>query len=246
MKRLFDIILFDGGDTLFYFDGDMAQVLHECNLALVDFVSHSYPGLHAPRFLIAFEERMNAYYRERENEFIEHTTAYILKSMLAEWGYNHPTQAFIDKAMEMLYRVSEEHWIPEADAQPTLAELRQRGYRLGVVSNAADDRNVKSLIEKSGVDPYLDVIVTSAAAGIRKPNPRIFLAALAHWGNVLPEQAAMVGDSLGADILGARNAGLFSIWLTRRADTPANRDHLDTIKPDAQVDTLSELLSLFT
>lgn len=244
MKRPFDIILFDGGDTLFYFDGDMVQVLHECNLALVGYLGRAYPELNPPDFLDAFEERMNAYYRERENEFVEHTTAYILKGLLGEWGYGQPPQAFIDKALETMYHVSEMHWIPEADAQPTLAELHKRGYRLGVVSNAADDRNVRALIEKSGVNPYLDVIVTSAAVGIRKPNPRIFQVALAHWGDVLPERAAMVGDSLGADILGAYNAGLFSIWLTRRANTPANRDHLDTIKPNAQVDTLSQLLSI--
>ena len=245
MKRGFDVILFDGGDTLFYFDGDMEKVLQECNLALVKFVARTYPKLNAPHFLAAFEERMNLYYRERESEFIEHTTAYILKSSLAEWGYDLPPQTFIDQAVETMYRVSQAHWIPETDAQPTLAELRQRGYRLGVASNAADDQNVRSLIEKSGVHPYLDVIVTSAAVGIRKPNPRIFQAALAHWGDILPGRAAMVGDSLGADILGAHNAGLFGIWLTRRADTPGNRDHLDTIRPDTQADTLSELLNLF-
>jgi putative hydrolase of the HAD superfamily len=244
VKRQFDVILFDGGDTLFHFDGKMEKVLQECNLALVKYVVRTYPGLPASDFLTTFEDRMNAYYRERETEFVEHTTAYILKSSLAEWGYDHPPQAFIDQAVETMYRVSQAHWIPETDAQPTLAELRQRGYHLGVVSNAADDRNVRSLIKKSGVNPYLEVIVTSAAMGIRKPNPRIFQAALEHWG-VPPERAAMVGDTLGADILGARNAGLFSIWLTRRADTPGNRDHLDTIKPDAQVDTLSELLDLF-
>lgn len=244
MQHTFDVILFDGGDTLFYFDGDMAQVLHESNQALVGYLSRTHPELDTSAFLAAFERRMNAYYSEREREFIEHTTAYILRSLLAEWGYDRAPQAFIDQAVETMYRVSEEHWIPEKDAAPTLAELRQRGYHLGVVSNAGDDRNVKTLIEKTGVSSYLDVIITSAAAGIRKPNPRIFQAALAHW-SVPPARAAMVGDTLGADILGAQNAGLFSIWLTRRADTPGNRDHLDTIKPDAQVETLGQLLDIF-
>lgn len=244
MHKTFDVILFDGGDTLFYFDGDMPQVLNECNLALVRYVSRAYPALDATSFLAAFESRMNAYYHERENEFVEHTTAYVLSSLLAEWGYNQVSQSFIDQAVKTMYRVSQKHWLPEQDAEPTLSELHQRGYRMGVVSNAADDRNVKMLVEKTGVSTYLDVIVTSAAVGIRKPNPRIFQAALAHWP-VLPERAAMVGDTLGADILGAHNAGLFSIWLTRHADTPGNRDHLDTIIPDVQVDSLSKLLDIF-
>lgn len=67
--------------------------------------------------------------------------------------------------------------------------------------------------------------------------------ALAHWGT-LPAHAAMVGDTLGADILGAKNAGIFSIWITRRADNPANQAHLDTIQPDAQIAALDELPGL--
>jgi HAD superfamily hydrolase (TIGR01662 family) len=244
MPEIFDVILFDGGDTLFYFNGNMAQVLHECNLALIDYLSRALPELDTLSFLAAFEKRMNAYYNERENEFVEYTTAYILNSLLAEWGYEHLPQEILDQAVETMYRISQQYWIPEADAVPTLAELRQRGYRMGVVSNASDDRDVKTLLEKTGVIPYLDVIVTSAAAGIRKPNPRIFQAALANW-NVPPKRAAMVGDTLGADILGAHNAGLYAIWLTRHADRPDNRDHLDTIQPDAQVDTLSQLLDIF-
>jgi FMN phosphatase YigB (HAD superfamily) len=55
----------------------------------------------------------------------------------------------------------------------------------------------------------------------------------------------MVGDTLGADILGARNSGIFSIWIRRRANTPGNRAHVDNILPDAQIDTLSELPGLF-
>jgi FMN phosphatase YigB (HAD superfamily) len=51
----------------------------------------------------------------------------------------------------------------------------------------------------------------------------------------------MVGDTLGADILGAHNAGLLAIWITRRAETPANQAHQDTIQPDVTIDTLSEL-----
>ncbi|MCL5429817.1 MAG: HAD family hydrolase, partial [Chloroflexi bacterium] len=117
------------------------------------------------------------------------------------------------------------------------------GMRLAVVSNAGDDADVQTLVNNSGLRPYLDFALSSAACGIRKPNPRIFEIALEHWR--LPRKdVVMVGDTLGADILGARNAGLTSIWLTRRADTPANRDHLDTIKPDVTITTLTELPEL--
>jgi FMN phosphatase YigB (HAD superfamily) len=85
--------------------------------------------------------------------------------------------------------------------------------------------------------------VSSARVGIRKPNPRIFNLALEALG-IPPEKAAMVGDTLGADILGARNAGLMGIWITRRADSAANRAHAETIRPDAIIATLQELPGL--
>jgi FMN phosphatase YigB (HAD superfamily) len=62
--------------------------------------------------------------------------------------------------------------------------------------------------------------------------------------NLHPQQVAMVGDTLGADILGAKNAGIYSIWITRRANTPANRAHAETIIPDARISELCELPSL--
>jgi putative hydrolase of the HAD superfamily len=121
--------------------------------------------------------------------------------------------------------------------------LNAQGHRLGLISNAGDDADVQTLIDQSNLRGYFDIILTSAALGIRKPNPRIFQTALDHWG-IPASRAAMVGDSLGADILGARNAGIYSVWITRRADTPANRSHEDTIRPDAVITTLAELIPL--
>jgi FMN phosphatase YigB (HAD superfamily) len=123
--------------------------------------------------------------------------------------------------------------------------LHERGYRLGLVSNAADDQNTQILVDKVGIRPYLEVVLSSAAVGYRKPNPRIFQAALDALA-VPAERSAMVGDMLGADILGARNAGLISVWVTQWADAPDNLAHKDTIRPDITVERLSDLLEVFT
>jgi 2-haloalkanoic acid dehalogenase type II len=142
-----------------------------------------------------------------------------------------------------MYAVTQKFWKPEPDAHATLEQLRQEGYRLGLISNASDDADVQALVDNAGLRDYFEVILTSAAQGIRKPNPQIFWTALDSL-DVLPAQAAMVGDTLGADILGAQNAGIFSIWVTRRAATPANLAHADTIIPDARIDSLSSLPDL--
>jgi HAD superfamily hydrolase (TIGR01662 family) len=199
--------------------------------------------LDAQTFTSRFRAQLNAYYAERDSEFIEHTTAYVLRKVLADSGFRDVDDEMLAPALESLYGVSQAHWQAEDDALPALDALHENGYRLGVISNAADDQDVQTLVDKTGVRPYLDFVLSSAACGIRKPNPRIFQIGLDNW-DLNPAQVAMVGDTLGADILGAQHAGLFSIWIARRAESPGNRDHAETIQPDASIQTLAELPAL--
>lgn len=242
MKR--DIVLFDLGNTLIYFDAEWSQVLPESNRALLEALHEMGLNVDQQDFLVQMEKRLQKYYQERETEFLEYTTAYILQSLLAEMGYPEVPDGVIRGALRAMYAVSQSHWQVEPDAASTLEALRTQGCRLGMISNAGDDQDVQTLVDKAGIRDYFDVILTSAAQGIRKPNPRLFHRALQRW-EAAPAQAVMVGDTLGADILGARNAGIFSVWITRRANKAANQDHLETIQPDAQIAALGELLSLF-
>ena len=96
----------------------------------------------------------------------------------------------------------------------TLGALRQRGYILGVVTNRHygglpfyEDLQTVGLLDYFAYEP----MAISADLGIRKPNPDIFMHALNRLG-VKPEEAAMVGNSLKADILGAKMLNMFSIW----------------------------------
>lgn len=242
-KHPFQAILFDLGSTLIYFDGDWEEIQASRDAVLIQRLHRAGITPDGKVFLSQFDELMKAYYAERETEFIEHTTAYLLLTLLAEWGYTKVSEEVIRSALADMYAVSQAYWKPEIDTHPTLQALQAQNYKLGLISNAGDDADVQTLIDQAELRPYFDVILTSAAQGIRKPNPRIFLNALECLG-LRPSQAAMVGDTLGADILGARNAGLFSIWITRRAETSANRAHEDTIQPDAVIASLSELLPL--
>ena len=56
-----------------------------------------------------------------------------------------------------------------------------------------------------------------------------------------PEQVVMVGDMLGADVLGAHNVGMRAVWATMQTEREANAAHRDTIVPDATINSLSEL-----
>jgi 2-haloalkanoic acid dehalogenase type II len=233
-------VLFDLGGTLIYFDGNWVDVAEAANRELLQHLLQQGMHLDSKRFLDEFRKRLEEYYMQREMEFIEYTTAHILRTLLADLGYPGVTLEMMAPALKQLYAVSQAHWKLEEDTLPTLEALRRTGYRMAVVSNAADDADVQRLVDNAGIRGYLDLVLSSAACGTRKPNPRIFQIALEQW-KLTPSEAVMVGDTLGADILGARNAGIYSIWITRRADRPANRDHAGTIQPDTQIQTLAEL-----
>ena len=236
-------VIFDLGNTLLYFNGAWPEVMARADDVLIQHLQAAGLQLEQGSFLVELRSRLNAYYLERESEFIEYTTRYFLKETLADYGYPDVHEDVLTTALRGYYAVSQESWLPEEDSGPTLQALKNRGYPLGVISNAADDDDVQTLVDKAGICAYFDKVLSSAALGIRKPDPRVFRPLLEHWG-LAPGQVAMVGDTLGADILGARNAGLFSIWVKRRADTPANRAHADTIHPDAAIDHLRELPGL--
>lgn len=240
MSRAIEAVLFDLGGTLIHFEGAWPDLIQTANQELLKNLQEQGLLLDADYFLREFRRRLEEYYVQRESEFIEYTTAQTLRTLLIEMGHNAVTPEMLRPALKRLYAVSQAQWKAEEDCVSTLETLRAAGLRLGVVSNASDDDDVQTLVDNADIRNYFDFVLSSAACGVRKPNPRIFQIALQRW--TLPaERAAMVGDTLGADILGAQNTGIYSIWITRRAGTPDNRDHEGTIQPDATIATLAEL-----
>jgi putative hydrolase of the HAD superfamily len=98
------------------------------------------------------------------------------------------------------------------DAAPALEALRARGLRLACVSNW--DYALPEVLARCGLDGAFDAVVTSAGVGARKPDPRIFAAALAAV-DCAPANALHVGDTPGEDIEGARAAGIPALLLDR-------------------------------
>lgn len=236
-------LIFDLGNTLLYFAGDWPDVFMQADIAMTNSLVQMGYQLDQDRFAEDFRDQLNAYYVARNQQYVELTTAYILKNLMAAYGYPDVSDQVIERALEKLYQVSQAYWLPEQDAFSTLAELKEQGYRLGIISNASDDADVQNLIDKAELRPLLDFVLSSAACGIRKPAPEIFHFALEQWG-FSPAEVAMVGDTLDADILGGNKAGLFTIWITRRADTPANQANQEAIRPDATIHSLAELPGL--
>ncbi|GIH18331.1 HAD family hydrolase [Rugosimonospora africana] len=89
----------------------------------------------------------------------------------------------------------------------------EAGWVPVVVSNGAT-RQQEAKIRKTGLDRYLADWVISEEAGVSKPNPRIF-AIGAQRARMRLAGAWMIGDSPEADIGGASELGLRSVWLHR-------------------------------
>ena len=101
---------------------------------------------------------------------------------------------------------------PFQDTMPALESLRERGYRLGVITNLRAD--LGPLIRRAGLEGILDFSVTSVQAGIEKPHPPIFQEALRRAG-VGPEDVLHIGDQVRSDVAGARDMGMQAALLDR-------------------------------
>ncbi|MCK0144648.1 YjjG family noncanonical pyrimidine nucleotidase [Arenibacter sp. F26102] len=82
-------------------------------------------------------------------------------------------------------------------------------YKLHIITNGFQEIQDKKL-QSSKIHDYFDHIINSEMAGVKKPNPKIFELALSK-ANVLPQKSLMIGDSLEADILGAKSVGLHTL-----------------------------------
>jgi putative hydrolase of the HAD superfamily len=106
---------------------------------------------------------------------------------------------------------------PFAEVPGVLAGWRRAGLRLVVVSNW--DVSLHDALADTGLAGLVDGAISSAEAGARKPDPRIFGRALALAG-VPAAEAVHVGDTFEADVAGARAAGVEPVLLVRGGGTP--------------------------
>ncbi|MFN2198542.1 MAG: HAD family hydrolase [Anaerolineales bacterium] len=236
-------LLFDLGNTLIYFDGNWQEVMLRAVEALYQTLLQHNLNLPTDGFQESFWEALNSYYIQREHELKETTTINLLIEQLGRYGFSDPEPELLQSAIGSLYAVTQQHWQPEKDAQPVLKQLAEKGFRMALISNASDDQDVQTLVDKAGIRPYFEIVLSSAAAGIRKPDPEIFWQVLHRMG-IKPEMAAMIGDTLNADILGAQRAGILDIWIYRRVTDAQTLQQQTAIKPSFEIQTLAALPGL--
>jgi len=98
------------------------------------------------------------------------------------------------------------------DVMPALTDLKGKGLILGLISNV--ERDILRLVDKLGLAPLLQVVMTSQDVGFNKPQPEIFHEALRQAG-VQASEAIYIGDQYQIDVVGANKAGMKGVLLDR-------------------------------
>ncbi len=121
------------------------------------------------------------------------------------------------------------------DVRPALTALRERGHRLGLVTNCSAETSVA--LERLELEQYFDALALSCEVGAAKPDPAIYQAAIDQL-NIDPRTAVYVGDGDTQELEGAAAFGMTTV-LVRRPIGP-QRD----VQADYTVSALTDLLDL--
>lgn len=134
-------------------------------------------------------------------------------------------------------------WTPhirhEDDAQKVLKALRERGLRIGLLSNTHWPRMFhERFLERDGLADLIDARLYTSEMKYAKPHAEAFHAALAALGVSDASRAVFVGDRPYDDIYGALHAGLRGVLRKNPAVPPFE------VRPDGSIERLSELVPL--
>jgi putative hydrolase of the HAD superfamily len=153
------------------------------------------------------------------------------------------------EALEHAYAMAAVEMLPAVveDADAVVAALKDRGYRIGLISNTGRTPGyaLRLILERLGLASSIDAMVFSNEHGACKPQPSIFEALRTALGVPYGEMV-FVGDNLYADVHGAQRCGMLGVHFVppqRGTAIAPPIDHGLEIVPDATIKHLRELLS---
>ena len=223
-------VLFDLGDTLWGFAGDLeGAVLAQYRRAYADI--RDLDGWPAPeRLMQAVVEQLRAAriaYSSEPGLHQQQPTETLVAAALSAFGLLMP-RASVARLTDIIFRAEEALALkqpPEPEMVGAVAGLRQRGLRLGCVSNnVMSAAQIGDILAARGLAPYFECIVSSAEAGYRKPHRGCFEPALQAL-DVAACECVFVGDRLDADVAGAGALGMTAVLTQQyRCEDPAGSE----------------------
>ena len=144
--------------------------------------------------------------------------------------------------MAGLWEVTYYHRELRPGVKEALEELKNKGYRLGVISNTASLYSVFDVLEAYGIRDYFEDVTLSSVTGYRKPHPGIFQIALREM-KAKAEECAYVGDTLSRDVIGAKRMH-FGAAIQIRSFLSSQKDEgVDSVwQPDHVVEKIADIV----
>lgn len=153
-----------------------------------------------------------------------------------------PDEALFDKAYPIFMQLYAENTSKRSKLYPGveegLAYLKAQGYKLGCVTNKAEQFTVP-LLTDLGVADNFEIIISGDSLPVKKPDPGPLLHAAEFFG-VKPENALMIGDSV-SDVKASRAAGFQIICMSYGYNHGMD---IRNANPDAVIDSMAELAAI--
>ncbi len=198
----YDAVIFDLFGTLI--DTFTFEDYHETIAEMTEVLDASFD-----QFLAAWIE-----------SFIPRTTGAFSSTAENIWHVSNeiglePTQEQVDEVVKLRHKWTR-HWItPRSDAISTLAELREMGHRIGLITDCSIE--VPTVWQETEFPPYFDSTIFSASVGMKKPDPKIYNLCCEQLG-VEPDRCLYIGDGSSRELTGAKEMGMTPILIVAPGD----------------------------
>ncbi len=230
------VLFFDLDDTLLSFSAGKPDFLRDA------FALHGAPlDCGTDEFMAAVGEVVGPYWRDpvraargrRDLVLARREVVALIAERLGAKGVS----AACNQIADTFTALKEEAVCPLPRAIETLAILRDRGIRLGLITNGSADFQRRKL-ERYNLEGIFESILIEGEWTHGKPDASIYVESLRRL-NVAANEAWMIGDNIIADIGGAQSVGLKTVWVDHAGDgVPQHAP----AKPDIIVSNVSQLL----
>jgi putative hydrolase of the HAD superfamily len=226
--------------------------------ASVEAVIFDWGGTITPWHVVDLEEQWRVYARVAHPDRVEEVARAILAAEHEAWtvarttGQSSSLEAIFsatelemhDAALAAYHAFWEPHTYTDPDVPDLFQTLRDRGIRVGVLSNTVWPRSYhEAIFARDGILDLIDGAVYTSEIDWTKPHREAFRAVLAAVDVSDPAQAVFVGDRLFDDIHGAQAVGMRAIFIPHSTIPTSQLGHIEGT-PDAVVERLSDVVTV--
>jgi len=204
--------------VIFDFYGTLAR---SADLGAADYAA-SYPTIFAAHGYTLEQAVLDDYYSRYDG--VEHCEYSISEEAYEAWvrtrlrdltGCCGVTDPHVEVLVDALREVDRSPMVAYPESAATISSLREAGLAIGVCSNWGWE--LDAFLDQAGLLALIDVSVTSARAGSRKPHPGIYDVTVSALG-VDAEEIVFVGDSWEPDVRGPRRMGMTAVHVWREEE----------------------------